>query len=162
MNVFCFTGNLGKDAETRFTQAGKAICSFSVAVRSGFGEHEKTTWVKCILFGKRAEGALPQCLTKGQKVAIDGEATLAEWQDKEGNTRNTLEVVVDGLDLIGSKEGSGSGQNRQGNSLDDLNKGAGGYSKEPDNAADRQRERADPFADAPAFGDVPVDDDIPF
>ena len=103
MNVFNFTGNLGGDAEVRHTPNGKAICSFSVAVASGYGENKKTTWARCALFGKRAEGNLPQHLVKGQQVAISGELTLDEWQDKQGVTQKALKVVVNTLDLIGQK-----------------------------------------------------------
>ena len=100
MNIFTFTGNLGKDCEVRSTQSGMSVCSFSVAVKSGYGDNQKTTWVSCTLFGKRAEGQLPQYLTKGAQVAISGEAFMDEWQ-KDGATNKMLKVNVDKLDLIG-------------------------------------------------------------
>jgi len=100
MNIFTFTGNLGKDCEVRSTQSGMSVCSFSVAVKSGYGDNQKTTWVSCTLFGKRAEGQLPQYLTKGAQVAISGEAFMDEWQ-KDGVTNKMLKVNVDKLDLIG-------------------------------------------------------------
>jgi len=100
MNIFTFTGNLGKDCEVRSTQSGMSVCSFSVAVKSGYGDNQKTTWVACTLFGKRAEGQLPQYLTKGAQVAISGEAFMDEWQ-KDGVTNKMLKVNVDKLDLIG-------------------------------------------------------------
>jgi single-strand DNA-binding protein len=107
MNKFIFTGNLGKDAEVKVTQSGMSVCSFSVAVKSGYGDKQKTTWVNCALFGKRAEGQLPQYLKKGAQVAISGELTLDEWEGKDGTTQKSIKVNVDDLDLIGGKpEGS--------------------------------------------------------
>jgi single-strand DNA-binding protein len=108
MNKFIFTGNLGKDAEVKVTQSGMSVCSFSVAVKSGYGDKQKTTWANCALFGKRAEGQLPQYLTKGAQVAISGELTLDEWEGKDGTTQKSLKVNVDDLDLIG-----GVGSNTQ-------------------------------------------------
>ncbi len=142
MNVYSFTGRLARDAETRFTQGGLAICSFSVAVDYGYGDNKGTNWIRCSLFGKRAEGQLPKYLVKGKQVAINGELRVREYDDKEGNKRTSVEVSVDNLDLIG---GTGEQQQR-GNSAPTASK----------------PESSDPFADTPAFNDVPVDDDIPF
>lgn len=102
MNNFIFSGNLGKDAEQKFLSNGTAVLSFSVAVKSGFGDKEKTTWVSCGLFGKRAEGALAQYMVKGAQVLISGEAFLDEWE-KDGVTNKMLKVNVDKLDLIGGR-----------------------------------------------------------
>lgn len=101
MNIFTFTGNLGKDCEVRATQSGTTVASFSAAVKSGFGQNEKTTWVQCVMFGKKAEGQLPNYLKKGTQVAISGELTLEEWQGNDGQTNKAVKVVVNELDLIG-------------------------------------------------------------
>ena len=101
MNKFIFTGNLGKDAEVKVTSSGMHVCSFSVAVKSGYGDKEKTTWANCALFGKRAEGKLPQYLKKGAQVCISGQLTLDEWKGDDGTTQKSLKVNVDDLDLIG-------------------------------------------------------------
>jgi single-strand DNA-binding protein len=111
MNKFIFTGNLGKDAEVKVTQSGMSVCSFSVAVKSGYGDKEKTTWANCALFGKRAEGQLPQYLKKGAQVCISGQLTLDEWKADDGTTQKSLKVSVDELDLIGGKpEGNAPAQ----------------------------------------------------
>lgn len=100
MNLFSFTGNLGKDAEVKYTQGGTAICEFSVAVKSGYGDREKTNWVRCAIFGKKAEGQLPQYLKQGTQVAISGELTLEEWEGQNGKGA-ALSVSVQNIDLIG-------------------------------------------------------------
>lgn len=102
MNIFTFTGGLGADAETKSTQGGTSVCSFPVAVNSGYGENKKTTWVRCNLFGKRAEGNLPNYLVKGAQVAISGELTLEQWESN-GEKKSALKLNVNSLDLIGGK-----------------------------------------------------------
>ena len=104
MNNWNFTGNLGKNAELKTTQAGKNVCTFSVAVTSGYGDNQKTTWANCAIFGKRAEGKLPQYLVQGQKVAISGEPTLETWDKPDGTKGTALKVMVNSLDLIGEKK----------------------------------------------------------
>ena len=107
MNVWSFTGNLGKDAEVRTTQNGKQVCSFSVAVKSGYGQNEKTTWVQCAMFGAKAEGQLPQHLTKGTQVAISGEAFLDEWENN-GQQNKMLKLSVNTITLIGGRQDNSS------------------------------------------------------
>jgi single-strand DNA-binding protein len=143
MNVWTFTGNLGKDCEIRFTQSGSPVCSFSVAVKSGYGDKAKTTWAKCGLFGKRAEGKLPEYLVKGAQVCISGEAFLDEWQDQSGVTQKMLKVNVDKLDLIG---GAPSNQNTQ--------------SQSPRQQAPQQQAPQNTAPPAGGFDDF--DDSIPF
>lgn len=104
MNNWSFTGNLGKECEQRVTPNGDAIVSFSVAVKSGFGDKETTTWARCAMFGKRGEAVAPY-LNKGQQVAIVGEVTLREYE-KDGQKRHSLEVRVNDLTLIGGKPSS--------------------------------------------------------
>ena len=102
MNIFTFTGNLGKDCEMGQTKNGGAVCKFSVAVKSGFGDNQKTNWVNCRIYGKRAETALPNYLLKGTQVAISGELELAEWESN-GAMNKALMLAVKEVDLIGGK-----------------------------------------------------------
>lgn len=114
MNLFTFTGNLGKDAEVKYLANGNAICDFSVAVKSGYGDKEKTNWVRCAMFGKKAEGQLPTYLVKGTQVAISGELELQEWEGQNGKGA-ALSVKVDNIDLIGGKpQGQSQAPQQQG------------------------------------------------
>jgi single-strand DNA-binding protein len=106
MNSWCFTGNLGGDAETRHTASGDAITSFSVAVKAGYGDKATTTWVKCSMWGKRGEAVAPHLL-KGTQVGVSGEAGLREWEDKQGAKRTNLEVRVNDVTLLGGKKQAG-------------------------------------------------------
>ncbi|MDQ7004580.1 MAG: single-stranded DNA-binding protein [Ghiorsea sp.] len=149
MNVYNFTGRLPRDCEQRFTQSGMAICSFSVAVDYGFGDKKGTNWIRCSLFGKRAEGGLPQYLKKGTQVAISGELRIGEYQDKDGNTRTSIDVNIDKLDLIGGRNDGGGQQ-------------SGGYQQAGGQQHSQPTKQHDPFADQPDFNSTPVDDNIPF
>ena len=102
MNSWNFTGNLGRDCDTRHTAAGDAVVSFSVGVKAGFGDKATTTWANCAMFGKRGE-AVAQYLKKGTLVGIVGEVNLREYQDKEGQKRYSLDVRVNDLTLLGGK-----------------------------------------------------------
>lgn len=111
MNVWNFTGNLGKDADQRFTPSGDSIVNFSVAVKAGFGDKATTTWVRCAMWGKRGESVL-QYLTKGQQVGISGEASMREYE-KDGQKHSILEVRVNDLTLLGKSEGLRQGKPAQ-------------------------------------------------
>lgn len=100
MNVWTFTGNLGRDADARYMPDGTSAVSFSVAVKSGYGDKATTTWPKCTIFGKRGE-SLQQYLVKGAQVAVSGEVSLREWQDKDGSSRQSLDVRVSEITLLG-------------------------------------------------------------
>jgi single-strand DNA-binding protein len=102
MNVFSFTGNLGRDAEVR--QAGSStVCGFSVAVKSGFGDKAQSIWIDCSIWGKQAEGKLPEYLLKGQQVAISGELGT-----REHNEKTYLTCRVNSVDLVGGKSEGGN------------------------------------------------------
>lgn len=106
MNVWNFTGNLGRDAEQRFTADGTSAVSFSVAVKAGYGDKAVTSWARCTLWGKRGDSVLPY-LKKGALVGVSGEVALKEYAAKDGSKGASLEVRVNDVTLLGGKaEGS--------------------------------------------------------
>ena len=115
MNKFIFSGNLGRDAEVSATQTGTTLCKFSVAVKSGWGERQQTMWINCVIFGKRAEGGLPQYLTKGRKVFVTGELSHREYQKKDGTFGSSLEVNVEDVELAGGQDDAPQQQQTYGN-----------------------------------------------
>lgn len=96
MNVFSFTGNLGKDCRVGTGQA--AMVSFGVGVKSGWGDKAQTIWIDCTIWGKQAESRLSEFLVKGQQVAVSGELGTREH---EGKTYLTCRVNT--IDLVGGK-----------------------------------------------------------
>jgi single-strand DNA-binding protein len=104
MNNWSFTGNLGKDCRIG-SAGGSAVCNFSVAVKSGFGQNEQTIWADCALWGKQAESKLVDYLKKGQQVAVTGELGTRE---NDGKTYITCRVSS--VSLIGGRSENDSQQ----------------------------------------------------
>lgn len=142
MNSWSFSGNLGNDAESRFTPSGDAVVSFSVGVKSGFGDKATTTWARCQMWGKRGESVAPY-LMKGQLVGIVGEVSLREYDKKDGGKGFSLEVRVNDLTLLGKRDASQQSD-----------------APRPQQATPQQRQPASQQSSGGAFGDF--DDDIPF
>ena len=102
LNIWSFTGRLGRDAEIKHLPSGSSVLEFSPAVDVGYGERKTTLWPRCSLFGDRGVN-LAQYLTKGTQVAVSGEMSLREYRANDGTTKASLEVRVNAIDLIGSK-----------------------------------------------------------
>lgn len=102
-NTFTCEGRLGADAETRFTPSGAKIVSFSIGTTTGFGDREKTMWVKGLLFGKLADSKLVDYLLKGTHVFVSGELNQKEFKGRSGDTIKMLELIVSNVKMIGSK-----------------------------------------------------------
>src|SRR3989337_2060347 len=105
-NKIILVGNLGKDPELRYTPAGDAVCDLSVATterkKDKSGEYQDaTTWFRVTLWRKQAENAA-KYLAKGRQVYIEGRLGLEEWTDRDGNTRQTLQVQGTEMHFIGS------------------------------------------------------------
>lgn len=96
MNVCHFSGRLTRDAETRFTQGGTAVTTFSLAVDSGYGEHKRTDFLRCKLFKRDTLGSH---LTKGKPVIVTGEYCEQKWTDQQGQERRMVEIIVRDLDF---------------------------------------------------------------
>ena len=112
INVFVVSGNCGSDMEVRRTQSGKAIGQFSLPVKSGYGEHEKTSWVTCKVLGERAD-KLAQYITKGSAVTVTGSFVLEEWESN-GTKHSRPVIIVDDLQLPpANKQGNQGGQQQQ-------------------------------------------------
>jgi single-strand DNA-binding protein len=120
VNKVILIGNLGRDPEIRYTQAGEPIANFSIATNEVWTDksgqrQERTEWHRVEVFGKPAQIAR-EYLTKGRSVYIEGSLRYDEWTDKEGNKRNTTKVRVAGpgsrLVLLGGRGEGGPGARR--------------------------------------------------
>lgn len=106
LNTLTLSGNLGADAELRCTKGGTSVLSFSLAVNERVPQQDgtwgdRTNWVDCTLFGKRAD-ALSAYLRRGTKVTIIGHLHQSTWQ-QDGKTRRRLEVRVDEVELMSAR-----------------------------------------------------------
>ena len=117
INKVMITGNLTRDPELRATTNGTQILHFGVAVNDRRRNQQTGDWedypnfVDCVVFGARAE-PLSRFLSKGSKVAIEGKLRYSSWE-KDGQKRSKLEVVVDDLDFLSSRNGQQQGQGYQ-------------------------------------------------
>ena len=161
INKVMISGNLTRDAELRATSGGTSVLNFGVAVNDrrrnqSTGEWEDyANFIDCTMFGKRAEG-IAQYLTKGLKVAVEGRLHYSSWEDRNGGGRRSkIDVYVDEIEFMSSRNGNGGGQNY--NAAPQQN-----YNAAPQqnyNAAPAQRTQYIPEAPAPAAYN---DEDIPF
>lgn len=101
MNLCAFIGRIGKDAVTRFTQAGKPVTGWSLAVDVGFGEDKKTLWIDCAFWGDRGQKVC-EYIRKGDRIGVAGEIGTREHDGKTYVTLNVREVTL----LGDKKEGS--------------------------------------------------------
>jgi single-strand DNA-binding protein len=113
VNKVLLVGNLGRDAEVRYTPGGAPVASFSIATTENWtskdGEkHEQTEWHRIVLWGKSAESLQPY-LTKGKQIYVEGRLQTRQWDDKDGNKRYTTEIKADRVTLLGGGGGGRSG-----------------------------------------------------
>ncbi len=96
-------GNVGKEAEMRFTPIGKPVASFSVAVNSKFGETESTEWFNIVTWNKLAE-TCNQYITKGQQVFVEGRLQTHSWEDKDGVKHYKTEIIATRVLFLGQRK----------------------------------------------------------
>lgn len=102
MNKYIAIGNLGKDPIVRTTQAGKMVTSFSIGIADGYGEHKTTLWMDVVCWEKLAETA-GNFLRKGSKVLIEGKLQRREFEGKDGQKRQVVEVVASNMEFLTPK-----------------------------------------------------------
>ena len=102
MNSMIISGNLGRDMEVRYTQNQKAIGSFPLPVKQGYGEHEKTSWVEVKILGDRAQKLQPY-LVKGKEVTVSGEFVYEQWE-KDGVKTGRPVLIMNHLDMHGGAQ----------------------------------------------------------
>jgi single-strand DNA-binding protein len=108
MNKVFEIGRLTRDPELRYTNSGKAVCTFSIAVDDGYGENKKAYFFPVVVWNKAAE-ACGNSLHKGSKVAVTGKLTSRQYENNEGKKVTVFEIVADAFDgvefLDGKKQG---------------------------------------------------------
>ncbi len=156
INRVVISGNLTRDPELRQTAGGTAVLGFGVAVNDRRRNNQTGEWedyanfVDCTMFGTRAQ-AISQYLHKGLKVAIEGKLRYSSWE-RDGQKRSKLEVIVDDLEFMGSRnDNQGGGAYNGGSRNTGYNQGY--HSQQPVAPA--------PQAMPEVSGSV-YDEDIPF
>lgn len=131
VNKVILVGNLGRDAEVRYTPGGAAVCRFSIATTEvwndkGGQRQERTEWHNIDLWGKQAE-SLSEYLVKGKQVYIEGRLQTDEYTDKDGVKRKATKVRCDRVTLLGG----GGDRNSGGGRRDDGGGGRPARTEEP-------------------------------
>jgi len=113
VNKVILVGNLGRDAELRYTPGGAAVATLNLATTEvwndkGGQRQEKTEWHRIVLWGKQAE-SLQEYLVKGKQIYVEGRLQTRQWDDKDGNKRYTTEIKADRITLLGGGGGGGRG-----------------------------------------------------
>ena len=114
VNKVILVGNLGRDAELRYTPGGAAVATLNLATTEvwndkGGQRQEKTEWHRIVLWGKQAE-SLQEYLTKGKQIYVEGRLQTRQWDDKDGNKKYTTEIKADRITLLGGGSGGGGGR----------------------------------------------------
>lgn len=106
-------GNLTRDVEMRTTASGQTVASFSLAVsRSWRGQdgqqQEQTSFINCVAWGKAGE-IIAQYTSKGSSLLVSGRLDQRSYEDKDGNKRQAVEVVVEDFNFTGGRGDNGGG-----------------------------------------------------
>jgi len=154
-------GNLGRDPETRYTPNGRMNVQFTMAVSRRFNDQsgqqqERTSWYRVTAWGGLAETldrmAQSGYLVKGKQVYVDGRLEPREYQDQQGQTRTSLDVTANELQLLGSRADADGGFS-----------GGGGYGAAAGAgaAAGRSPVRQDQEGGTGSIEELPWDDSEP-
>lgn len=114
LNKVTLIGNLGGDPEVRFTPGGQAVCNFNMATNERWNNkntgqpEERTEWHRIVVWGKLAE-LCKEYLSKGRAVYVEGRLQTRKWEDKQGQTRYTTEIVAQTILFLGAPAGAGAG-----------------------------------------------------
>ena len=103
-------GNITRDPELRTTPSGTQVCGFSVAVNRNYKDNsgeqkENVSFFDCSAWGKSGE-IIAQYAKKGSGILVSGRLEQRSWEDKEGQKRSRVEIVVEDFNFIGNREGS--------------------------------------------------------
>lgn len=109
INKVILVGNLGRDPEMRYTQNNVAVCSFSLATSESYKDRNsgekitQTEWHNIVLWRGLAETA-EKYLRKGSSVYIDGKIRTRKWEDQQGQTRYTTEIIADTMQMLDRRD----------------------------------------------------------
>jgi single-strand DNA-binding protein len=162
INKVILVGTIGKDPEVRYSQAGAALTTLSVATNESWkdknGEkQERTEWHRVKFFGRLAEIA-GEYLKKGGQVYIEGSLRTEKYTDKQGVEKYSTDIIANEMQMLGGKSDGADRGERSGAGGERPQRSPGGYGGD---SASSSRGGAAPAASARIDEPFP-DDDIPF
>lgn len=110
MNKIILIGRLTKDPELSYTQGGKAVCKFTLAVDRPYnGESKEADFINIVVWNKAGENAA-KYLVKGRQTAVEGRLQIRSYDGNDGKKRYVTEVVADRVEFIGSTSAKQEGE----------------------------------------------------
>jgi single-strand DNA-binding protein len=146
-NRVILVGNLTRDPEIRYTQSGKGVTKFTLAVNNPRNK-EETTFVDIVAWDRLGE-TCNTYLKKGTNTLVEGRLVIRSYEDKDGVKRKATEVVIDNMQMLGGRP--------QGGPDDGGDYGSGGGY----NGGSSSRSASSSSAASDNFGDD-LEDEIPF
>jgi single-strand DNA-binding protein len=113
INRVMLIGNVGRDAEVRYTQSGQAVASFSLATSEVYSDktsgerQERVEWHNIVAWGRQAEIA-GQYVKKGRQVYVEGRLQTRDWVDPQGVKHYKTEIVARNFQLLGRRDEGGA------------------------------------------------------
>jgi single-strand DNA-binding protein len=111
INKVFLLGNIGRDPELRVTGNGKSVATFTLATSErgkAEGGEQRTEWHRIVVWDRLAEQC-NQFLSKGRQVHVEGRLQTRQWEDRNGQRRQTTEIVAHQVQFLGSQRGEGGG-----------------------------------------------------
>ncbi len=102
MNKVILVGRLAQDPEVRYTQSGKAVASFNLAVNR-YGQKDSADFIPIVAWEKLAE-VIGNNLKKGGQVLVEGRMQVRSYETQDGQKRRVTEVIVQNVEFLGSKK----------------------------------------------------------
>ena len=166
LNKVMLMGNLTRDPEIKYTPKGTAIAAFGLAINRNYtlenGEkREEVTFIDAEAYARLAEIIGEYC-KKGKPIYVEGRLKLDQWDDKaSGQKRSKIKVVVETMQLLGSREGGGGGSGGEGGGYEEADTYAA--PQRPASSAPAPRRAPAPAPRPPSDPDLDAaPDDIPF
>ncbi|MCX7727689.1 MAG: single-stranded DNA-binding protein [Chitinispirillaceae bacterium] len=114
VNKVILIGNLGKDPELRYTPAGQAVATFTLATTERWSDRngqrqDRTEWHNIVAWGRLGE-LVSQYLKKGRSAYVEGRISTRTWEDKDGNKRYRTEIIANQIQFLGPYTGGTNGE----------------------------------------------------
>ncbi|MGH2907030.1 MAG: single-stranded DNA-binding protein [Solirubrobacterales bacterium] len=157
INRVIVTGNLTRDPELNNLPSGTSVCDLRIAVNGRRKDNQSGEWVdkpnyfNVKVWGAQGENAA-RYLAKGRAVAVDGRLDWREWEDQQGNKRQSIDIIADTVQFLGGRDDAAPGGN-------------GGFAPSTGQSAGvDQSDFQAAGVGSPGAGSqsAPADDDIPF
>jgi single-strand DNA-binding protein len=122
-NRIILVGNLTRDPEIKYVQSGAAVTKFGLAVNRRTKNGDETTFVDIVAWDKLGE-TCNTYLKKGMNTLVEGRLVIRSYEDKDGVKRKSTEVVIDNMQMLGSRQdnpgGGGPRSNGDGGTYDNV------------------------------------------